>query len=101
MRSGFALIARNIYGYSGTELPPRLERSERFSYIAKEGEPFEYFKGRMEQLCSQLNGVAHSIPARNYSLQDYWSCTIHQLTDNPVPEAYFDVEGEPYQSYKR
>jgi len=81
-------VNRYIYGYSGNEIPPRVETTETFMYHSQPNEDRETFAKRMSELVLPYREAANAQPRRYYSERDGWSWEIIDITPKPIEVDY-------------
>jgi hypothetical protein len=78
-------VTRYIYGYSGNELMPPVEREEYFIYLSEDDEDLETFKIRMQDTVLPMRRAAKAASPRHYSITDGWDWSILDITPKPMP----------------
>lgn len=79
-------VTRFIYGYSGNELSPPVEKTETYIYLSEPDEDEATFKVRMADTVLPMRRAADASKPRSYSIRDGWDWSIIDITPREMPE---------------
>ena len=91
-------MTRSIYGQSGTELPPPVDRTETYIYKSRSGETEGNFRIRMSNTILPVRIAASAAPRRPYSINDSWGWEIIDAASKPIPHDLYKPSSPTWEN---